>query len=51
MTEAKLGLIVVSVIIIAFAFAMRRFGALQTTGVVATAIITVAIAASLFLTQ
>ncbi|WP_022720658.1 hypothetical protein [Rhodopseudomonas sp. B29] len=51
MTEAKLGLIVVAVVIIAFATAMRAVGALRTASAVTAAATTVAIATALFFTQ
>lgn len=51
MSEAQLGLVVVAVLVIGFAIAMRVMGALRTAGTV-TAIATVcAIAAALFFTQ
>lgn len=51
MTEAQWGLIVVAAIIVAFAAAMRSMGALRTASTVTAVLVTVAIAASLFLTQ
>lgn len=51
MTEARLGLLVVAAVIIAFAYAMRAMGALRTASAVTAAVATVAIAAALFFTQ
>ena len=51
MTEAKLGLIVVALLISSFAIAMRTMGALRTATTVFAIVVTVAIAASLFVTQ
>ncbi|MCP9627479.1 hypothetical protein NML43_10300 [Rhodopseudomonas palustris] len=51
MTEAQWGLIVVTAIIIVFAVAMRSVGALRTASTATAIVVTVVIAASLFLTQ
>jgi hypothetical protein len=51
MTEAKLGLIVVALLIVGFAIAMRVVGALRTATTVFAIVVTIAIAASLFFTQ
>lgn len=51
MAEAKIGLVVVALIIIAFAIVMRTMGALRTATTVVAIVVTVAIAATLFLTQ
>lgn len=51
MTDAKLGLIVVAVVIAGFAIAMRVMGALRTATTVFAIVVTIAIAASLFFTQ
>lgn len=51
MSEAKLGLIVVALLLIGFAVAMRNVGALRTGGTVTAILTTCAIAATLFFTQ
>lgn len=51
MTEAQGGLLVVGLIIIGFAIAMRFMGALRTGGTVTAIVVTIAIATSLFFTQ
>lgn len=51
MNDAQLGLLVATPIIIVFAIALRRMGALRTTGAVAAVVLSVVIAAVLFLTQ
>jgi len=51
MSEAKLGLIIVALIISAFAVMMRRMGAITTTGTVSAIIISVLIASYLFVLQ
>ncbi|WP_196240306.1 hypothetical protein [Alsobacter soli] len=51
MTDAQTGLVVTTPIIIVFAVALWRMGVLRTTGTVVAVLASVAIAASLFLTQ
>jgi hypothetical protein len=51
MTEAQLGLVTATPIIIVFAVALRRMGALSTTGTVSAIALSVAIAVVLFTTQ
>ncbi|CAL8980443.1 MULTISPECIES: hypothetical protein [Rhodoplanes] len=51
MTDAQLGLMVATPIIIGFAVALRWIGAVRTTGAVTAVLLSVAIAALLFLTQ
>ena len=51
MTEAKLALLVVALIIIGFAMMMRALGALRTATTVVAIVVTIAIAMVLFLTQ
>lgn len=51
MTEAKLALLVVALIIIGFAVMMRAIGALRTATSIVAIVVTVAIAMILFLTQ
>ncbi|MCP8940849.1 hypothetical protein NK718_20170 [Alsobacter sp. SYSU M60028] len=51
MTDAQMGLIVATPIIIAFAVALRRMGVLRTSAAVLAVVASVGIAATLFLTQ
>jgi hypothetical protein len=51
MTEAQLGLVTATPIIIVFAAALRRMGVLSTTGAVSAIALSVAIAVVLFTTQ
>ncbi|MDJ1157519.1 hypothetical protein QNA08_04605 [Chelatococcus sp. SYSU_G07232] len=51
MTDAQMGLIVATPLIIGFAVALRRIGALRTTGAVTAVLLSAAIAAVLYLTQ
>lgn len=51
MTDAQMGLVVTTPIIIAFAVALRRTGVLRTSSAVVAVLSSVAIAAVLFLTQ
>jgi hypothetical protein len=51
MTEAKLGLIIVALLITGFAIAMRFAGALRMATTVTAIVVTIGIAASLFVTQ
>lgn len=51
MSEAQLGLITVTPIIIVFAAALRRMGVLSTTGTVSAVALSIAIAVVLFTTQ
>ncbi|MBK5962467.1 hypothetical protein CCR97_30390 [Rhodoplanes elegans] len=51
MTDAQLGLMVATPIIIVFAIALRRMGAVRTTGAVVAVAASVVIAAVLFFTQ
>jgi hypothetical protein len=51
MTEAKAGLIAVAAIIVVFAVAMRAVGALRTASAITAGVVTIAIAAALFITQ
>jgi hypothetical protein len=51
MSEAQLGLLTATPIIVTFAFTLRAMGALSTTAAVSASTLSVAIAAVLFLTQ
>ncbi len=51
MNDAQMGLTIATPIIIVFAIALRRMGAIRTTGAVVAVLVSVAIAATLFLTQ
>lgn len=51
MTEAQLGLVTATPIIIVFAAALQRMGVLSTTGTIAAVSLSVAIAVVLFTTQ
>ena len=51
MSDAQMGLIVATPVIVVFAVMLRRMGVLGTTGAVAAVTASVAIAAALFLTQ
>lgn len=51
MSDAQMGLIVATPVIVVFAVMLRRMGVLGTTATVAAVTASVAIAAALFLTQ
>jgi hypothetical protein len=51
MSDAQMGLIVVTPVIVVFALALRRMGVLPTSGAVTAVAASVAIATALFLTQ
>jgi hypothetical protein len=51
MTNAQLGLVVATPIIIVFALGLRRMGVLGSTGAATAVVASAAIAAMLFLTQ
>lgn len=51
MSEAQLGLVTATLIIIVFAIALRRMGVLTTTGTVCAVALSAAIAVALFTTQ
>jgi hypothetical protein len=51
MSEAKIGLITVVLIIIAFAAMLRRMGALSTVAAVSAILLSIAIASYLFVSQ
>jgi hypothetical protein len=50
-SEAQLGLIIATFIIIVFAAMLRRMGALSTAGTVSAIILSIVIASFLFVTQ
>jgi hypothetical protein len=51
MNDAQLGLVVATPLIVAFAVALRRVGALRTSGMIAAAALSAIIAIVLFFTQ
>ena len=51
MSDAQLGLLTTTPILVIFAFALRATGALSTTAAVSASTLSVAIAVALFLTQ
>ncbi|MFO1151567.1 MAG: hypothetical protein U1E62_24605 [Alsobacter sp.] len=51
MSDAQIGLVVATPVIIVFALALRRMGVLPTSGTVAAVLASAAIATALYLTQ